>query len=105
MAADAPKDAQAASGKLLSAIVADDYNAFISDGEPAFKALKKEAFDSVVMQLSLRFKTGYEAIYLGELKQKGYQVTLWKLSFKDGGDDMLATLSLKEKKVGGFWIK
>ena len=44
---------------------------------------------------------------LTDWKAKGRlaQVTLWKLSFKDGGDDALATLSLKDGKVGGYWIK
>ncbi|MDD5262214.1 MAG: hypothetical protein PHD76_10250 [Methylacidiphilales bacterium] len=104
-AAEPPSDAQAASNKLLSALVSSDYAAFVADGDTAFKGLKKEMFDSVAAQLAPRFKAGYEAVYLGEMKQKGYQVTLWKLSFKDGGDDALATLSLKNAKIGGYWIR
>ncbi|MSS72213.1 MAG: hypothetical protein EXS64_12090 [Candidatus Latescibacteria bacterium] len=104
-AAEPPPGAKAASGKLLSALVNGDFAAFLADGEPPFKALPRERFDAVVAQLSPRFKAGYTVAYLGELKQKGYQVTLWKLSFKDNGDDALATLSLKDGKVGGFWIK
>ena len=48
---------------------------------------------------------GHELSYLGDLRQHGYHVTLWKVSFKDGGDDALATLSVKDGKVGGFFIR
>ncbi|MEH2102821.1 MAG: hypothetical protein V7K76_24360 [Nostoc sp.] len=41
---------------------------------------------------------------MGNLKQQGYQVYLWKLTFLDGGDDVLARLSLKDGKIGGFWL-
>jgi|ERR1051326_3910235 hypothetical protein len=105
LAAEPPADAKAACTKLLSAIGSGDYAAFVADGDAAFSALEKERFDSVVAQLSPRLKAGHEVTYLGELKQQGYQVTLWKLSFRDGSDDALATLSLKNGKVGGFWIK
>lgn len=104
-AADAPADAKSASDKLVTALVNGDYDAFVADGDAAFKGLKKEQFEAVCKQLSPRFKTGYEVTWLGELKQKGFAVSLWKFTFKDGGDDMLGTLSLKDGKVGGFWVK
>jgi hypothetical protein len=59
----------------------------------------------VAAQLGPRFKAGYTATYLGDLNQKGFKITLWRLRFTDGGDDALATLSLKDGKIGGFWIK
>ena len=104
-AAEAPSDALAASNKLLAAISSGDYAGFVADGDAAFKGLKKEQFDAVSAQLAPRFKAGYTATYLGDLNQKGYQVTLWRLRFTAGGDDSLATLSLKDGKIGGYWIK
>ena len=104
-AMEAPKEDRAFSEKIIFAILKADYNSFISDGDAAFRKLKKEQFDSVATQLAPRFKAGYEITYLGDLQQHGFHVTLWKLSFKDGKDDALATLSVKEGKVGGFWIK
>jgi hypothetical protein len=105
LAAEPPADAQAASNKLLAAISSGDYAVFVADGDAAFKGLKKEQFDAVAAQLGPRFKAGYTATYLGDLNQKGFKVTLWRLRFTDGGDDALATLSLKDGKIGGFWIK
>jgi hypothetical protein len=104
--ADEPSpEALAASNKLLAAISSGDYASFIADGDAAFKGLKKEQFDSVAAQLGPRFKAGYTASYLGDLNQRGFQVTLWRLRFTAGGDDALATLSLKGGKIGGYWIK
>ncbi len=91
--------------RLVKAIEVADHATFIADGESAFRNLTQEQFATVAAQLGPRFKTGYEITYLGELRQRGYLVTLWKLSFKDGTDDALATLSTKDGKVGGFFIR
>jgi hypothetical protein len=104
-AAEAPKKEEAVSSKLLAALEKSDQEAFVADGDAAFKQLPKAQFEAAVVQIAPRLKAGYEMSFLGELKQRGYQVTLWKLSFKNGGDDALATLSVKDGKVGGFWIK
>jgi hypothetical protein len=104
-AMDAPKEDQVFADKIISALTTADYQLFVSDGNSAFQKLTKEQFAAVAAQLAPRFKAGYEVAYLGDLKQHGFHVTLWKLSFKDGKDDALATLSVKDGKVGGFWIK
>lgn len=104
-AAEAPADARTAVDQLVGALVAGDHAAFVAGGDEAFRGFKKEPFDAVCVQIAPLFKKGYETTYLGDLKQKGYAVTLWKFSFKDGSDDLLGTLSLKNGKIGGFWIK
>ena len=104
-AADSPASSQAEVTKLVSAIASDNYAAFVADGNAAFQGLKKDQFESVVSQLGSKLKAGYDLAYLGDLNQRGYLVTLWRIRFQNGGDDLLATLSMKEGKVGGFWIK
>jgi hypothetical protein len=104
-ATEAPSAPQAEATKLVSAIASDDYEAFVVDGNAAFQRLKKDQFESVVSQLGSKLKSGYDLTYLGDLNQKGYQVTLWRIRFQNGGDDFLANLSMKDGKVGGFWIK
>ena len=54
--------------------------------------------------MNARFTGGYDSSFLGELNQKGFEVYLYRLRFKDGGDDMLATPSLKDGKVGGSFF-
>ena len=104
-ATDASSGSQAEATKLVSAIASDDFTAFVADGNAAFQGLKKDQFKAVVSQLSSKLKAGYDLTYLGDLNQHGYQVTLWRIRFKSGGDDLIATLSMKDGKVGGFWIK
>ena len=102
---DGPIGPQTEVPKLLLAITADEYTGFVADGNSAFQGLKKDQFKAVVSQLSSKLKAGYDLTYLGDLNQHGYQVTLWRIRFKSGGDDLIATLSMKDGKVGGFWIK
>ncbi|BBD61338.1 hypothetical protein NIES2109_41660 [Nostoc sp. HK-01] len=90
---------------LINAIEQKNYPKFISQGNAAFKeGLTQQTFTQVSGQLAPRFNKGYSSVFLGKLNQQGYQVYLWKLTFKDGSDDILARLSLKAGKVGGFWL-
>jgi hypothetical protein len=91
--------------KLVSAIAKKDFQSFVADGEPAFKTLPEEEFTSFASQLAPKLNGDRDVTFLGALRQKGYRVTLWKVSFKDGNDDMLATLSVRNGKIGGFYIK
>lgn len=91
--------------KLVSAIEKKDFQSFVADGEPAFKALPEEKFTSFASQLAPKLNGDHDVTYLGALIQKGYRVTLWKVRFKDGDDDMLATLSVRNGKIGGFYIR
>ena len=92
--------------KLLTAVEQADYDSFVEDGSAAFKAgITKQMFEGVCAQLSSRMKKGYETYYLGQLKQQGCQVHLWKLVYKVGGDDTLAKLVLQDGKVAGFWLQ
>ena len=91
--------------KLLKAVEANDYAGFIADGTDEFKAgMTTEMFEGVSALLASRMMKGYTTSCL-ELKQGGYQVYLGKLAFKDGGDDTLAKMILKDGKVAGFWLQ
>ncbi len=37
-----------------------------------------------------------------QLKKGAVQVYLWKLAFKDGGDDLVALMALKDGKVASL---
>ncbi len=91
---------------LMTSIQDDDYAGFLVAVDDNFKAaLTKKMFDAVVAQLASRQKNGYEAIYLDHLKRGAYTTHLWKLAFRDGGDDILAEMSLKDGKIGGFFLR
>lgn len=91
---------------LLAAQAAKDYDAFVADATPAFKAgLSKEQFEGAADFLGKRFKDGYDSKLLGELNQQGCQIFLFKIQCKDGGDDFLASLAMKDGKVAGVFFK
>ena len=91
---------------LLAAIATNNYDALVANAAPALKTrITKETFTQVSTQLSPRLKKGYKLQYLGSLKQQGVEVFLWKIIYKDGGDDMLARLVVQEGKVAGFWFQ
>jgi hypothetical protein len=64
--------------------------------------MTKNLFDGVHVMFGPRFDKGYTPEYLCEMKKGGETVYLWKLSFKDGGDDMLLQFAMKDNKVSGF---
>ena len=91
---------------LVAAQTAKDYDAFVADADDRLKAaLTKTQFDASSNVMIKRTSGGYDTTFLGELNQHGYQVFLYRLRFKDGGDDILGTMSLKDDKVGGIYFK
>ena len=91
---------------LLTAIATNNYDILVANAAPALKTrITKETFAQVTTQLSPRLKKGYKPRYLGSLKQQGVEVFLWKITFQDGGDEMLTRLVIQENKVAGFWFQ
>jgi hypothetical protein len=91
---------------MLSALQAGSLENFIAAGDASFKSgMTKEMLDSVGSQLAPRLNGGYTSSFLGTLKQQGYTIYLWKLEFKDGKDDRLATMAVKDGKVAGFFLR
>ena len=91
---------------LLAATEENDYNAFLKDASAEVKAaLTKQMLEGVSAQVAPHMKKGYEVTYFGNLTQQGCEVHLWKLVYRDGRDDTLAKLVLKNGKVAGFWLQ
>ncbi|GIW80897.1 MAG: hypothetical protein KatS3mg105_2704 [Gemmatales bacterium] len=92
--------------KMLSAAMANDRDAFVQFAiDPLKEAITKDVMASVHETLGARLKKGYRSFYLCQLKQRGLAVHLWKLTFKDDGDDVLIRLSLRDGKVEGFFFE
>ena len=91
--------------KLLDAQTRKDYDAFVANGTLQLKAaLTKTQFDASSDLMIARLKGGCDIDPLGELNQKGLQVYLYRLRFKDGGDDLLGTMALKDGQVAGIYF-
>ncbi len=92
--------------KLLTALQSNDRDAFLADATDAVKkGVTEQVMEGLNKQLGSRLKKGNEATYLCQLKQRGLQVHLWKMTFKDGGDDVVVRVALKDGKVDGFFLQ
>ena len=104
--AEPDQRAQALFEKLMAATISNDYEKFIAECDAEMKAaLTKPMLEGVSQQIAPRAKIGYDAQYLGDLNRQAHTVHLWRLRFKDGKDDALATLTVKDGKAAGFYLK
>jgi hypothetical protein len=91
---------------LLAVIATNNYDTLLANAAPTLKTrITRETFTQVSNQLSPRLKKGYQAQYFGSIKQQSVEVFVWKITYQDGGDDMLARLVLQGNKVAGFWFQ
>lgn len=91
---------------MLNAIKANDRDAFVAEGTEAVKkGTTAEIMDALNKLVGPRLNKGYQSTYLCQLKQAGHQIHLWKLAFKDDGDDIVVRMALKDGKVAGFFFQ
>jgi hypothetical protein len=105
-AADPDPAVQKTFNKLLDAIQANDREAFLASAtEPVKQGVTQQVMDGLNKQVGSRLKKGFESTYLCQLKQGGFQVYLWKVTFKDGGDDAVVRIALKDGRIEGFFLQ
>jgi hypothetical protein len=105
-AEDADPTVQKNFEKLLGAIKTADLEAFIANGTDTVQdGTTQKIMDTLKKTLGTRLEKGYKATYLCQLKQAGHQMHLWKLTFKDDGDDVVVRLALKDGKLAGFFLQ
>ena len=91
---------------LIAALRTGNHGHFIASGDDSFRnGITPEAVARIGNELQPRFVAGHDAAYLGQLRDRGTQVSLWKLTFHDGGDDLLARLCVRHGRVAGFLIR
>lgn len=98
-------DDQAIVQQLLDAMANNDYQRFTANATPDFAAIDPAQFVQVSNSLAPRLQKGYSVDYLGNLRQQGLDISVWKVSFQDGGDDLLATMNVQDGRVGGFYLR
>src|SRR5271155_4440618 len=104
--AQAPPDVEAMLKKMLTATETGSRSAFVAEGDASFQSdITPQMFNGFSAQFAPRLKRGYTTTFVTQLRQEGYSVYVWKIEFKDGGDDLLFTLAVKDGKVGGFFLR
>ncbi len=102
-AAQVPPQYEAALKQMLEAVRTGSYAQFVAPGDSRFKTgYTEKMFGDLNGKLARRLEGGYSTSYLGQLRQRGYVVYVWKLSLEDRGDDLLLTLFTGNGKVSGF---
>lgn len=104
-AAEPTKEDSELANNLVSSIANVDYAGFIANNVDPATMMTEEKFAAVAGEIRNRLKVRDTLTYLGDLKQEGCHVTLWRLTFKDGSDDFLLTLRVKNRKIFGFLIR
>jgi hypothetical protein len=104
--AQAPQEIEATMKNMLAATQAKSLTDFVAGGDTSLKStMTQPMLDSFSAQFAPRLNQGYTATFLARLNQGGYAIYMWKLEFKDGGDDRLVTLVVKDGKVSGFFVR
>ncbi len=104
LAADADPATKATFDRLVAAIQAKDRDAFVKDATDEMRqAITLQLMDSINRDIGTRLAKGFEPTYLCQLKQRGHQVYLWKVAFKDGGDDVIIRIVMRDDKLAGFF--
>jgi hypothetical protein len=102
----APQELETTMKNMLAATQSKSLNDFVAGGDTTFRSTMTQLMlDSFSAQYASRLNQGYSASFLARLNQGGYSIYLWKLEFKDGGDDRLVTLVVKDGKVTGFSLR
>jgi hypothetical protein len=103
-AAEASKEVSAMANKIFGSLEKGDYEAFVADADAAWKRnAPKAAFDGIANLMKPKMQAGYDATYLGELKAAGGAMqTLWKLTMKSNGEEILIAVYVKDGKVTRF---
>jgi RNA polymerase sigma-70 factor (ECF subfamily) len=103
--------------RMLGAIVDDAYESFIGHGGDIFNAqVTREKVTLLNKEFGKRLAGGFDAESLGSLQRTmdpdvgerlagPYTTHLWKLGFRDAGDDAIVYLSLKDGQVIGFFVQ
>ena len=100
------QQAEAILKSMLVATQANSLTDFVALSDQSVKsAMTQSILDHMNQLLGPRMKQGYTVVGLGTLKKEGAVVYLWKLEFKDEGDDVLITMAMKEGKVAGFYLR
>ncbi|HUA64789.1 MAG TPA: sigma-70 family RNA polymerase sigma factor [Alphaproteobacteria bacterium] len=89
--------------ELLKATADDNYQAFLADGDKEFKSLSEGQFKAVYDQVSSKINGGYQVTFLASFRLKVIpdHVTLWKVSYNNGGDDDVLHLTVNNGKITG----
>jgi hypothetical protein len=104
--AAAPAGAERVLVKMIEAVKAQSYDDLLADADAQLKSqFSRQQFEGICGLYTAPLRKGYRLEYLGQLRQRGAVVYLWKISVVDGQDENLIKLVMKDGKVSGFAVQ
>jgi hypothetical protein len=102
----APAEAERLLGRLIEAVKAESYDAFLADADANMKKqLSRQQFEGLCGLYTKPLKKGYALEYFGQLKQRGMAVYVWKVASPGTPDEALVRLWVKDGKVAGVTVQ
>jgi len=102
----APAEAEKLLHRLIEAVKAESYDAFLADADANMKKqLSRQQFEGLCGLYTKPLKQGYTLSYFGQLKQRGMAVYVWKVAAAGAPDEALVRLWVKDGKVGGVVVQ
>jgi hypothetical protein len=102
----APPEAQKLLLKMIEAVKAESYEAFLADADANLKKqLSRQQFEGMCGLYSKPLKKGYTLEYFGQLKKRDMAVYVWKVSAAGAQEEVLVRLAVKDGKVGGVMVQ
>jgi hypothetical protein len=91
--------------KMIEAVKDQSYDEFLTDADAQLKSnLSRQQFEGLCGLYRSSLRKGYRYEYLGQLRQRGMPVYLWKIAVVDGQDEGLIKLVMKDGKAYGFAV-
>jgi hypothetical protein len=104
--AAAPPEAAKLLGRLIDAVKAESYDAFLADADANMKKqLSRQQFEGMCGMYTKPLKKGYTLDYFGRLKQRGAAIYFWKVAAADTPEEALIRLCVKDGKVCGVYVQ
>jgi hypothetical protein len=88
---------------FVALFIAQGANAERQEKSQKTQAMKQ--LDLLSQALASRLKNGYKTSFLGSLTQRGVLLFLWKLEYRDGGDDDLVYMASERGTVLQFGVR
>ena len=102
-AADPP---EALMKKMMEAVKKTAYDDFMIECDDTMRgALTKQQFEGVSAMMAPSLQPGYKTTYLGKLRRKAATTYLWKLDPGSNRDETLINVTIKDRKVAGFFLQ
>jgi len=104
-APSAPPGTEAILVKMIEAVKAQSYDDFLVNADSKLKSgLSRQQFEGICGLYTAPLRKGYRLEYLGQLRQRGTVVLLWKITVVDSPDETLLRMVMKDGKVDGFSV-